>query len=583
MGQTMPRRQFLNSLAAKSSSPIPQTVEKSFTPIVQPTSTYRTEGALSGINAYTGAWTEAEMMHLLRRVCFGAPKAALDQIKGMSMSAAVDFLIDNPVQPATTPVNNYTVGTDTGGVAFGNSWVTADLPDPLDSTIRSTLNNSRLGQSFKPWWMGQMINQQTHILEKLTLFWANHFGTDTANNNRPKAIFQHYKLLRTYGLGSFRDLIRQVTVDPHMLYFLNGNNSYKTAPNENYGRELQELFTIGKRPESPAADIENDVKAAAKILTGWVVSQSAVTGTYSAALNATRHNTELKTFSSYYGGKTINVTDGAAEIDALLDMLLQHTECAKYLVRRLYIWFVYSTITPEIENNVIAPLATIFRNSNYSIPVVLKAIFKSEHFFDPLNRGGIIKSPVDLYVGMAREFKITLAAAPVDIQYAHWKNFSDRCANQSEGQNIGDPPNVAGWPAYYNEPSRFYETWMSGASIQVKARNLKSFNSKNGVTVSGVKLQVDPIAFNKGCTSPGDINAVVPYFIFSLLPVDLTTEQKDTMKKILLNNQANENYWTSAWNDYMANPTNTTFMGIVQTRLYDLLTYVTALAEYFLY
>ena len=116
----MQRRQFIRRLAANSNSP---TVEKSFQKAVQPTASTRTFGVNSGINPYTGAWTETEMIHLLRRVTFGASKSSVDEIKGMSVSAAVDYLIDNPVQPSTTPVNNYTAGgaADTGGVPFGSS------------------------------------------------------------------------------------------------------------------------------------------------------------------------------------------------------------------------------------------------------------------------------------------------------------------------------------------------------------------------------------------------------------------------------------------------------------------------------
>src|SRR5262249_38605813 len=127
----------------------------------------------SGIDAYFGPWTEKEMIHLLRRITFGAPKSSVDQIKTMSVDAAVDFLIDNPVLPTTTPVNNYTTGTDTGGVPFGTSWTDAGLPDPSDANTRTTLNNNRVSASFKPWWTGQMINQRTHILEKMVLFWSN--------------------------------------------------------------------------------------------------------------------------------------------------------------------------------------------------------------------------------------------------------------------------------------------------------------------------------------------------------------------------------------------------------------------------
>ena len=580
MGNTMQRRQFLSKLAAKSSKPIPQTAEKSFTAFFQSPGVLRTTGVQSGISPYAGQWTEKEMIHLLRRTMFGVAKKDVDKIKGMSMSSAVDFLIDNPVQPSTTPVNNYTAGTDTGGVAFGSSWMDAALPDPTDSTIRNTLNNNRVGNSFKPWWMGQMINQQTHILEKLTLFWANHFGTNTGFTN-PKAIYQHYKLLRTYGLTSFRDLLKQVTIDPHMLYFLSGYTSTKSAPNENYGRELQELFSVGKGPDSHYT--EDDVKAAAKTLTGWQVTQSTTDGTYSSVFTASRHDTTNKQFSSFYSNTIITgqtAANGANEVDALLNMILQTNESAKYIVRCLYIWFVYYDITADVEANVISPLADIFRSSNYSIPTLLKALLKSEHFFDAANFGCIIKSPVDMYVTMVREFNLTLAASPVDIMYAHWKSFSDKC--NAEAQNIGDPPNVAGWPAYYVVETNFYETWMSNSTIQVKAKNLNAFTN-SGVTVSGVKLKVDPIAFNKQFVDAGDPNKTVANFILYLLPMDLTDTQKAYMKGRLVPMGEPDSYWTSAWNNYLANPTNATALSGVQGRLNDLVSYITSLAEYFLY
>jgi uncharacterized protein (DUF1800 family) len=509
---------------------------------------------------------------------FGATKASVDQIKGMSMSAAVDFLIDNPVQPATSPVNVYTAGTDTGGVAFGSSWIDAALPDPTDNTIRNTLNNNRLSNSFKPWWMGQLINQKTHILEKITLFWANHFGTDNANNNRPKAIFQHYKILRTCGLTNFRDLIRQVTIDPHMLYFLSGNNSNKTAPNENYGRELQELFMVGKGPDSHYT--EGDVKAAARVLTGWQVTQSATDGTYSSIFTASRHDIANKQFSSFYGNKVITGQSSAIEIDALIDMILQTNECAKFIVRRLYTWFIYYNITPGIEANVITPLADIFRNSNYSLPAVLKALFKSEHFFDPLNYGSVIKSPVDMYVSMIREFNVALAASPADIKYLHWKNIYDKC--RLEGQNIGDPPNVAGWAAYYQAPA-FYELWMSASSIQTKAINLKAY-SNSGVTVSGIPILIDSVAFLKQFSTADAINpdTVVKNFIQYLLPADdLSADQKAAMKAFLVPPNESDTYWSNEWNRYLADPA--TYYKEVKGILDKLMRPIVAMAEYYLY
>ena len=185
-----------------------------------------------------------------------------------------------------------------------------------------------------------------------------------------------------------------------------------------------------------------------------------------------------------------------------------------------------------------------------------------------------------MYVGMIREFNLTLAASPVDIMYAHWKSFSDKC--NTEAQNIGDPPNVAGWPAYYLVETNFYETWMSNSTIQVKGKNLNAF-ANVGVAVSGVKLKIDPIAFNKQFIDAGNPNKTVANFILYLLPMDLNADQKAYMKGRLVPSGEQDSYWTSAWNNYLANPTNATALSVVSGRLNNLVSYITSLAEYFLY
>ncbi len=533
----------------------------------------------SDLTPYNNTLTESDVLHLLRRTTFGAPKASVDLLKTMTLTQAVDYLVDNPVMPSTVPVNNYQNSyADTQGCPFGVSWVDFVAPDNADGT----LNTYRTSYSFKPWWMSQMMFQQTHVLEKMVLFWHNHFSTQTGVTNAPKAVWGHFKMLRTNALGNFRTLVKQVTVDPHMLIYLNGNSNSKTAPDENYGRELQELFTIGKGPDSHYT--EDDVKAAAKVLTGWRRTLNATDGSYSSTFNSSAHDTTNKQFSAFYNNTVITGqtgANGANETDALITMLLQTTECAKYIVRCLYRWFVYYVIDDTTEANIITPLADIFRNGNYDIAPVLKALFTSQHFFDPVNRGCIIKSPVDLYVTMVREFNIQFPATTVDVQYAYWKYMSDRAAN--EAQNIGDPPNVSGWLAYYHAP-QYYETWISSATIQLKESNLNNF-TKNGVTTGGnsFKLKVDSIAFINQFPNPEDPNAVVAHFIAYLLPQDLSDTQKAYLKSILLSNQVTDSYWTTAWQAYAAAPTNTTLLGTVKSRLDTLINYMVSLEEYLLY
>ena len=191
-----------------------------------------------------------------------------------------------------------------------------------------------------------------------------------------------------------------------MLRYLNGYVNTASAPDENYARELQELFTLGKGPAVQYT--EADVRTAARVLTGWRIN----TTNYTSYFDATRHDTAAKVFSSFYGGKTITGKTGAAgatETDELIDMIFLKDEVSKFICRRLYRWFVYYKIDAAVELNIIEPLAKIFRDNNYEIKPVMRALLQSEHFYDVLNQGCLIKSPVDLIVGHLREFAVVLS------------------------------------------------------------------------------------------------------------------------------------------------------------------------------
>ena len=530
----------------------------------------------TGLNLYGGSWTETEVLHLLRRTTFGASKAHVDSFKTMSLIDAVNRLIDNPQFPSSSPLNVYENSYhDLQGCPFGTSWIEWSGTNDSDGM----LNDFRTKRSFKQWWISVMIYQQPHILEKITLFWANHFSTQTEDFNYPKAIWQHYKKLREGSLGNFRTLLKEITIDPHMLLFLNGNLNSASAPDENYARELQELFTIGKGPAS--AYTEDDVKQAAKVLTGWR-RQEQPDGFYTTIFNDAEHDTSDKQFSPFYNNTRITGKagqDGQSETDDLLNMILATDEAAKYICRCLYRWFVYYVIDDSAEQNVIAPMAAIFRSS-YEIAPVLKALFCSEHFFDMANRGCIIKSPVDLYIGFCREFNISLEKNYPDVYYDQWNYFWQICAEC--GQNPGDPPNVAGWNAYYQEPV-YYEVWLSSDTIQKRAR-VMGVQTSTGMSIGSTLIKSDSILFNKQFDHPEDPNAVVANFCKYLLPQDLTPDQVSYLKRsVLLTGQVSDSYWTSAWNNYIANPGDPGSESVVRSRLDQLVNYITGIEEYQLY
>lgn len=554
----MDRRSFLTSTIPSSGSGRVKTA-----PLPPPN---------GGLAPFTGAWTENEVIHLLKRTLFGVTRADINYFRTLSLQQSVDELL-NPTAPLPDlPVKEYTVpavatNPDTN-IAQGSTWV-------LDVNNDGTVNSLRMN-SFKKWWMGVMINQDRSIREKMTLFWHNHFATETGTIGNAQYVFKHHLLLRTYALGNFKALTRAVTIDPGMLVYLNGERNTKSAPDENYGRELQELFCCGKGPGSQYT--EDDVKAAAQVLTGWRNDAASI----SSYFDVKRHDTGNKTFSAFYGNTVIqgknSATAGDEELDALLDMIFATQEVAKYISRRLYRWFVYYDIDSTVEANIITPMADLLRANNYEIKPVLSALLKSEHFFDVLAKGCQIKSPVDLVVGTCREWQVAFQpSADYLTNYGFWSYLVNWANNMQ--QSIGDPPDVSGWKAYYQEP-QFYEVWITSDTLP-KRNQFTDTMVQNGYTFNGKKLFIDVTEFAKTLPKPEDPNVLIDDILKLIYRIDLSAASKNQLKTdILLGGQAADYYWTDAWNVFINNPGNTSNTTTIRNRLRDLIKYFMNLAEY---
>ena len=526
----------------------------------------------SGINTYTGPWSEQEVVHLLKRTMFGAKKADVDYFKGLSMSQAVDQLL-NPTAPnPTPPVKEYVTSTTPGvnadaNILQGTTWVN-DINS--DGTVQSQRR-----ASYKKWLTGTMINQDRSIREKMIMFWVDHFGNETTDVGFGNWAYTQHSLIRQYALGNFKNLVRDISKDVMMLRYLNGYLNNKNAPDENYARELFELFTLGKGPGSQYT--ENDVKEAAKVLTGWQINGT----TYTSVFNATRHDTTNKTFSSFFGNTVITgrtgATAGDLELNDLINMTFNQAEVAKFIVRKLYRWFVYYAIDAGTEANVISPLADIFRSNNYEIKPVLSALFKSEHFFDMLNRGCYIKTPADQVIGSLREMNVQFRPeTDWDTNYGLWNTFFNWMVNM--GQNLHDPPNVSGMPAYYQEPS-FHEIWINSDSLP-KRNQFTDTMINSGYARNGFRVQFNCVAFAQTLPNPGNPNDLVDDALKIFFRNDLSAQSKQQIKtQILLTGQQWDYYWTNAWAAYVSNPTTANF-NTVNTRLKSLFQYLFNLSEY---
>ncbi len=542
------------------------------------------------IKPYSGAFGNPELIHLLRRTIFGVSPSDMKAFNGLTLDQAVDKLLTFNGTESTVPLRAYKGADKTidVNIPFGTTWTGIKY-----NNSESNPDGFRRA-SYKQWWAMLMSRQERNLREKLVLFWHNHLVTDTNNVvSIAELAYRYNKLLRSSCIGNFRTLMYNITVEPAMLRYLNGEKNSSSAPDENYGRELQELFCMGKGPDSKYT--EADVKAAARVLTGWTINYNS---DYPAEFKIGRHDTKDKQFSDFYGNKVIKgintANAGADELNALLDMMFSNTELARFIVRKLFRFFVYYDITTDVENEFIIPLADQFRAGNYEIKPLLKSFFTSEYFFKAAYRGAMIKSAVDYVVGMTRQLEMTWPNDPNAFEARYY--FANIINNMTlaQGQDVGDPPNVAGWPAYYESPA-YHEFWLDTATYPARLSTISGFVT-NGYSTGtgstwiyneskGKTFKMDGPAFISKLSNPSDPNILINDLIFFLFGVEVSQKVKDSIKTTyLLKGQTTDYYWTDAYNSYIANPANPAGDGKgVPKQLQDLIAYLFSAAEYHLH
>jgi uncharacterized protein (DUF1800 family) len=545
------------------------------------------------IPAYSGTFGRPQLHHLLRRTLFGASKADLAAFAGQPLSQVVTTLLADLPAPAP-PIVDYTDSPSTGttgtrnwsnpGVPTGETWVN-------DKQMDNRNDNVNRERSMRRWWTFLQLRQDRNIREKMVLFWHNHIPTVIGGSITEGFHFYGYnRLLRQYAVGNFKDLMRAMTIEPAMLIYLDGEDNRNTAPNENYARELQELFCIGK--DLSPSYTQEDVVMAAKILTGFQRSDSylgpldPVTqiqnqyNDFTHKFTLSRHDTTTKTFSSFYNNRVITgSTDptGMTEVNALLDMIFDHPEVARFVVRKLYRFFVYYNIDAATESNVIVPLANTFRNNNYNIKPVLEELFNSQHFFDNIqSTGAIIRNPIDYCIGLARTMNFDINSGSAAGDYYAISFLDTRFSNLQ--MRPGSPPNVAGWPAYYQTPN-YHELWINSETLRRRKEYIDALIT-NGINTGTPKYRVDVLAFTRTLDAPSNPNLLIAEAIelLHVSPADANVTAQ--LKSILLSGQTNDSYWTTAWNNYANTPTPTaTDTNIVLGRLRTFYTAILNMAE----
>lgn len=364
-----------------------------------------------------------EARHLLNRTSFTASESQVQEFAQLTREQAVDKLLSSVRTQAQTPPPD---------------WIREVLsPRKIREMSEEERKNFRrqyreYGIELRAWWYQEMLSTPSPFTEKMTLFWHNHFTSSLQKVKVPQFMYYQNVLLRQHALGNFGEMLHAVSKDPAMIIYLDNVSNRKGQPNENFAREVMELFTLGEGHYT-----EQDVKEAARAFSGWSLDRE--TGQF--RFYPHRHDEGIKTIL----GQTGNF-DG----DAVLDILLSKPQTAEFITTKLWREFVSPTPNPtEVKR-----LAALFRDSHYDIKTLMRALLTSDDFYARENRGVLIKSPVEFIVGTLRQFNIQ----PLDMRPLAF-------VARQLGQDIFAPPNVKGWPGG--------ESWINSNTLLIRKQLLE--------------------------------------------------------------------------------------------------------------
>jgi len=390
--------------------------------------------------------------HLLNRTGFAASQVEISAFTGLTRQAAVQKIMAGAQDTARTA---------------SPKWV--DSPIIPASKYRDMTReereeerklNAERALDLREWWFREMLDTPSPLTEKMTLFWHNHFATSQQKVRHSTLMYRQNVMLRQHAMGNFGVMLHQLARDPAMLIYLDNANSRKEQPNENFAREVMELFTLGEGNYT-----EQDIKEMARAFTGWSID---------------RENGEFMFRRNIHdaGEKTIFSKKGNFDGNQALDLLLKRPETATFITRKLWREF----ISPEPDEKAVAQLATIYRDASYNTATLMTAILTSDAFYAADNRASLIKSPIELVVGTMKQF---------DIETGNMRPFVIAAALL--GQNLFQPPNVKGWPGG--------QYWINSATLLGRKQFIDRL-FKNEDRMEAAMNALDEMAERSGTPAP---------------------------------------------------------------------------------
>lgn len=537
------------------------------------------------LDTYSTPLTAETSAHLLRRATAGPNNAEITAFIGLTATQAYNHLLNNVSYSPEAVIH-----LDKGAATFGQ---TLNGATPFDGD-----SNFGRVQSVRFWWLSLFLNQSrpTSLLEKLSLFWQNHFVVSSEVVTEYRFVWRYLDVIRNNSLGNFRSFVKAITIDPAMLEYLNGNQNVAGTANENYARELQELFTVGEKDFYGNANYtEQDVKEAARVLTGWRHYNYWYNGStgISSAFQLNKHDTTNKAFSAKYNNAVItgnNTTNaGNVEVDALINMLLTHPETAKFICRKLYRWYVNPNVTEVIENNVIIPLATFFSSAgnNFNIEPVLRKLLTSDIFFDVTNKGAIIKSPLEMIVGAYRHFNLPCPLPAFDPNGAQKYLENVWWVMLSMQMPITSQSSVFGYEPYYLGSRS--KGWLSSATLALRYQFADTLiwpwlqvtpTYRLGLDLVTWVTNMQPNFSNVGASPAVTTEQILESFSSQLFVFPLSTNQQNFLIDTIMMQGIPRSSWIFEWNRYRQTPGNIDNYNGVRWRLSLLMRYMLRMAEY---
>jgi uncharacterized protein (DUF1800 family) len=538
---------------------------------------------MPSLNEFAGQLGRAHAAHLLRRATFGPAIADMEQFAGYTASRAVDILLDDTAPDPAPPLDPLT----------GQTWVD---PAGISGPPRAGSGNSEqdvLFGYFRSWHMDVMRRAPLTLKERITWFLHTHLPARWTEINSSEAIYYQNCLYRHYAYGSFRELFVRMCVDNAMLVYLDGYSNRKNSPNENFAREMFELYSIGKGPQLEEGDYtnytEDDIRAATRVLTGWEMDDTfshldPVTGLPAGKMRshmagnppeevATEHDPGQKVFTSRFGGTIIEpgelaggfptVEAAYAELEEMIGMIFLQKETGRFMARKLYRFFVYHFISEEVERDIIDPLAQLLLDNDYNISLALKVLLSSQHFYDADdsnsendNRGALIKSPVDLFTGLFRMFGLSFPdrAGDPEAFYKEMGYIVTKLLDQ--GLDFYEPFDVAGYDAYHQVPG-YNRNWITTYALahRYQVGDILMKRLEEGEEKSLYLDIVKWVEHSGNIEDPSDAVQIMDVLAEALFAVALSQERYDYfLYTVFLDFPENPAYalqnWTATWNRY---------------------------------